>query len=354
MLSRVAERLYWMARYVERAENTARMVNAFHLLALDMPKSVQLSWKSLVSVTGTDEIFDEHYQREDERNCVKFLLADTYNPSSILSSLTAARENVRTTRDRMPSEAWEVINELRLFARDHVDEGISKRGRFEFLSEVIRRCQTLTGLLAGSMSHDAAYDFIRLGRNLERADMASRQIDVGALPILRKDADPEPYDGLLWASILRSQSAFQMYRQHVRRRVSGVDVVRFLLQDVPFPRAIAHGLHHVQDAIARLPRNDVALRLVIQARRHVEQADVDALIRDDAVHDFVDSVQLDIGTIHSAVYDIWFRLEREVQARAASTPAETVATVQADSLGTPMRQQQAQRRRGQGRTAQAS
>jgi uncharacterized alpha-E superfamily protein len=310
MLSRVAERVYWLARYIERAENTARMINAFQLVSLDMPKTVQLSWKGLVSVTGTDAIFDEHYQREDERNCVKFLIADQYNPSSVLSSLRAARENVRTTRDLVPSEAWEIVNELFLFARDNLDNGIGKRGRYQFLTEIVQRCQTLTGLLAGCMSHDAAYDFVRLGRNLERADMTSRQIDIGAIRFLKKGADPSPYDGLLWTSILRSQSGFQMYRQHVKRRINGVDVVRFLLQDVPFPRAVAHSLRYVQEALERLPRNELPLRLVMQARRHAQGADVDHLISEDRLHDFIDTLQQDIGGVHAAIFDTWFSLEK--------------------------------------------
>jgi uncharacterized alpha-E superfamily protein len=311
MLSRVAERLYWLARYIERAENTARMVMSFNLVSLDMPKTVKLSWKGLVAVTGTDDIFDEHYQRDDERNCVKFLLADHYNPSSVFSSLKSARENVRTTRDLVPSEAWEIVNELYLFARDNMDAAIAKRGRYQFLSEIVQRCQTLTGLLAGCMSHDPAYDFIRLGRNLERADMTSRQIDVGAIRFLKKASDdPSPYDGLLWTSILRSQSGFQMYRQHVKRRINGTDVVRFLLQDIPFPRAVAHALRYVQDALERLPRNEVPLRLVMQARRHALGADVDQLISEDRLHDFLDSLQQDIAEIHNAIVDTWFSLER--------------------------------------------
>lgn len=311
MLSRVAERVYWLARYIERAENTARMITSFHLVSLDMPKAVQLSWKGLVAVTGTDDIFDEHYQRDDERNCVKFLMADHYNPSSIFSSLKSARENVRTTRDLVPSEAWEIVNELFLFARDNMDTGIGKRGRYQFLSEIVQRCQTLTGLLAGCMSHDPAYDFIRLGRNLERADMTSRQIDIGAIRFLKKSSDdPSPYDGLLWTSILRSQSGFQMYRQHVKRRINGVDVVRFLLQDIPFPRAVAHALRYVQEALERLPRNEMPLRLVMQARRHALGADVDQLISEDRLHDFIDTLQQDIGQIHDAIVDTWFSLDK--------------------------------------------
>lgn len=307
MLSRVAERLYWMARYVERAENTSRMVMAFNTLALDMPKSVELSWKELVAVSGMDGLFDERYQRDDDRNCVKFLVADAWNSGSILSSLRSARENVRTTRDLVPTEGWEIVNELYLFARDNAEQGISKRGRHDFLSEIVQRCQTLTGLLAGCMSHDAAYDFIRLGHNIERADMTTRQIDVGALRLLaRTDAEAAPYEGLLWTSILRSQSAFQMYRQHVKRRVNGVDVVRFLLQDPDFPRSFSHALSRCENALGRLPHNELPLRRAIEARRHAQEADVPRLITDNALHDFMDRAQLEIGELHQSIASCWF------------------------------------------------
>lgn len=307
MLSRVAERLYWMARYIERAENSARMVIAYHQLSLDMPRNTQLSWKGLVDVSGMEELFEERYQREDDRNCVKFLVADAWNPGSILSSLRSARENVRTTRDLIPTEGWEVVNELYLFARDNIDQGIAKRGRHEFLSEIVQRCQTLTGLMAGCMSHDAAYDFIRLGHNIERADMTTRQIDIGAERLLeRRDEAPEPYDGLLWTSILRSQSAFQMYRQHVKRRVGGPDVVHYLLQDGDFPRSVAYALSRSATALARLPRNEMPLRLAMEARRHVLDADIAKLIAKDGLHEFLDRLQLEIGTLHEAIASNWF------------------------------------------------
>ncbi|MDX5410219.1 MAG: alpha-E domain-containing protein [Thauera sp.] len=306
MLSRVAERLYWMARYVERAENTSRMIMAFNTLALDMPRSVSLSWRELVTVTGMDTLFDERYQRDDDRNCVKFLIADAWNPGSILSTLRSARENVRTTRDLVPTEGWEVVNELYLFARDNAEQGVNKRGRHDFLSEIVQRCQTLTGLLAGCMSHDAAYDFIRLGHNIERADMATRQIDVGALRLLAPREAPSQYEGLLWTSILRSQSAFQMYRQHVKRRVGGVDVMRFLLQDPDFPRSVAYALSRCEHALSRLPHNERPLHLAIAARRHTLEADVATLVAGNGLHDFMDRVQLEVADLHTAIASEWF------------------------------------------------
>lgn len=306
MLSRVAERLYWMARYLERAENNARMIMAFNALSMDMPRETRLSWKDLVAVTGMGELFDQHYQREDERNCVKFLMADNYNPSSIASCIMAARENVRTTRDQVPTDAWEVINELYRYTVDNLEQGIGKRARHEFLNEIVGRCQMLNGLLAGCMSHDAGYDFIRVGRNLERADMGTRQIEVGALQFLDGWDGTESYGGLLWTSVLRNQSAFQMYRHNVRRGVSGPLVIRFLLQNEPFPRSVLHSLTEVAGALSRLPLNEIPVRTALQAVRHVRDGDVEALIRKEEVILFLEKLQLEIGELHDDIAKTWF------------------------------------------------
>ena len=174
MLSRVAERVYWIARYIERAENSARLVNAYSNQMLDLPKKFAPGWRQLVEIIGGGSGFEAHYQSDNEHNTVSFLVADAFSPSSILTSVSSARENMRTTRELLPTEAWLHCNELYLYVKTHSAEGVPRRGRHAFLKEVIFRCQQLTGLLAGSMSHDVAYDLVCLGRNLERADLTSR------------------------------------------------------------------------------------------------------------------------------------------------------------------------------------
>ena len=119
MLSRVAERLYWMGRYFERVESTARLVNAYTNQILDLPRGVDPGWRQLVDINGSNEIFETHYQNYDERNTVKFLLADAFNPGSVVSALAMARENVRTTRDVLPTEVWDHANELHLYCREN-------------------------------------------------------------------------------------------------------------------------------------------------------------------------------------------------------------------------------------------
>ncbi|MEX2131005.1 MAG: alpha-E domain-containing protein, partial [Pseudohongiellaceae bacterium] len=235
MLSRVAERVYWMARYLERAENTARLLNVYSTLLLDLPRGTKVGWHTLVEITGTQAKFDETQKTADERSVVKFLLAD-HNGLSILSVLSMARENARTTREIIPAEAFEQVNNLYLYIKENALKGVSRGPRHELLQEIIENCQQITGLLAGTMSHNTAYRFIRIGRNLERADMSTRIVDVGSsnllpgVPLAGETDKPrnEPYENILWMSVLRSISAYQMYRQHVRDRVNAEDVVMYL------------------------------------------------------------------------------------------------------------------------------
>ena len=170
MLARVAENMYWMSRYVERAENMARLVNVNSNLLLDLPRGIAPGWRPLVTIVGADEVFAEKYgDADDEARVIRFLIADRDNPQSILSLVTRARENARTFRDATPQEAWEEVNALYHYVRDNVQSGLTKRGRFDYLASVIRRSQTLTGLLSGCMNHDDSYSYVHLGRHVERA-----------------------------------------------------------------------------------------------------------------------------------------------------------------------------------------
>ena len=182
LLSRVAERVYWQARYLERAENVARLLHVFSALQLDLPKGTKLGWQTLVQITGHEEQFVEKYKQENERNVVRFLLAER-NGISLVDMLAFARENARTTREIMPTEAFELINGLYYFARDNAEAGISRAERNEILDQIVSRSQQIGGLMAGTMSRDEAYGFVRLGRSLERADMTTRIVDVDSLSL---------------------------------------------------------------------------------------------------------------------------------------------------------------------------
>lgn len=315
MLSRVAERIYWMARYIERAENTARLVNVNTLMLLDLPRGVPLGWEALIDMTGASEAFAEHYKEPLERNVVRFLLTDQRNPGALLSSLQGARENARTIRDIIPREAWERINELYLQTTAELPSSLARGKRYEALISVIDATQQLTGILAGAMLHDAGYGFLRLGRNLERADMTTRIIDVRTADVLPIDtAGYTSLRGLQWMSLLRSLSAYQAYRQQVQAGVRRESVLEFLFKSEQFPRAVLHCVGEVRAALERLPRNEAALEVCSGLVHQIEHARI-RRFDDAAVHRFVDRVQKGLGRLHEAVGLTWFLIEPAQSAR---------------------------------------
>jgi uncharacterized alpha-E superfamily protein len=304
MLSRVAGRVYWLARYIERAENTARMVNTYYFLLLDLPRGTRVGWEVLPVITGGYPLFNEHYQRHDERNTVKFMLADSFNPASLVNSMKSARENCRTSREELPGLTWELINELYLYVNAHVGDALPRRGRYEFLTQIIFRCQQLTGFLAGTMSHDHAYDFVRIGRNLERADMTTRVIDIGAMS-LKDSGEPSSLDVHVWTSMLRTLNAYQMYRKDVQLGVQCPDVVAFLLQNTRFPRSVAHCLDQVEECFGNLPMHANVLKPLREVRRRLDRVKPDKL---DAgtLHAEVDRMQVGISAINREIDKNWF------------------------------------------------
>ncbi len=304
MLSRVAERMYWFGRYVERAENTARLINVNTNLMLDLPR-IKYIWGSLISITGCEAQFGRRFSNQDERNVIRFLLED---PScSLRNSVAMARENARTSREIMPNEAWEKINELHLYLQKNTRLGVKREGRHNFLAAVIDLCHELTGYLAGSMSRDLAYTFIKIGRNIERADMTTRIVDVGCLNLL-DPGQPEisEYENILWMNVLKSLNAYQMYRQHVQDRVNGEDTVDFLIKDDRFPRAVTHCLTEVHGCFKFLPNSDHPLREVTRAQRMINQNDVIALLNEENLHGFIDDIQLSLSQIHTRLTSTWF------------------------------------------------
>jgi len=310
LLSRVAERVYWQARYLERVENTARLLSVYSTLLMDLPKGAKLGWHTLVQISGTEAAFAKRYKQQSERNVIRFLLSER-NGLSILENLALTRENARTTREIMPTEAFELINNLYFLAREHADEAVARGPRHELLEGLIAACQQITGLLSGSMSRDDAYSFFRLGRALERADMTTRIVDVGSgdllQPLSQQGADDSDrtYENILWMNVLRSQSAYQMYRQHVRERVRGEDVVRFLLQDDQFPRATAHNLTTLTKVLEKLPNSGKVKWQVDKTRRLVRDGDIVALMEKGLLK-YIDELQKEIGEIHFKIAETWF------------------------------------------------
>ncbi len=306
MLARTVENVYWLARYLERAENTARLVSVNTHLLLDLPAGIAPGWLPLVDITGSRALFDSRYERAGEHDVVQFLIADRDNPGSLVSSLDLARENARALRDVLPAEAWEELNRFFIQLSEELPAGLSRRARFDFLKRSILMSQTLTGMLEGTMSRNDAHTFMMLGRNLERADMTSRIIDVRSAQLLPASAaELSPFDTIQWMSVLRSLSGYEMYRLRRRARMSRADVLEFALRDEQFPRACLFCLRQMELCLQGLPRSGGARRAVSGACRFLAAADLGGLGQPE-VHELIDGAQLHLTAVHDSIAGTYF------------------------------------------------
>lgn len=306
MLSRVAERIYWMSRYLERAENTARLVSVYGPLLLDLPVEAELDWRTPLLILGMEEAYGQSGAGESE---LEFLLRGRLNIASLLASLQQARENARTTRDIMPTEAWLAVNELQLFAEDRLGADAHRPGS-AVPGDIVRRCYEIAGILEGGMSHGPVYQFVRLGRSLERADMTSRMIDVAAAIMMTGREGLEHHGNTIWRAVLRSLSAYQMYRQYVRRRITGTDVLRFLLLDRQFPRSVMHCTAQLDAAASALPRQEAMRHDVQRVQDELAGLDLEALSHE-TVHRFIDELQVELAALGGTIYETWLNPLRQ-------------------------------------------
>lgn len=306
LLSRVAENLYWAARYLERTEDTARFVRSFTELILDLPMGVASSWEPLIAIAGSVEEFDRSPVQATEENIVRFLVADADNPGSVIGSIGMARENLRTTREVIPREVWLAVNDLYLFANSDAEAGVDRRSRARFLGKVIADCQLLDGALGGSMRRDSAYEFWRLGQALERADMTTRILGVRAAALLTLPLEADDYDEVQWMGVLRSVTALQMYQRARRGPIDGPSAVNFLLFDETFPRSVLGTLQRIKSALGRLPQPDVTLPSVAVVESLLATLHAD-IIDGAALDQAMDQVQVALADIHSSVYKTFFR-----------------------------------------------
>lgn len=305
MLSRVAENIYWMARYIERAENSARLVMVNTNLLLDLPKGIHPGWQPIIEILGCEEYFLSQHDNYEERAVLKFLIADINSSNSIVYALSQARENARTIRDVIPRESWEQINDLYHYAKSNAQSGYSKKGRFDYLKKIIQGAQMLTGLLAGTMLHDMGYSFLKMGRNLERADMTTRIIDVRSADLLPEHESLTPYENIQWMSVLKSLTAYQMYRRNVQERVSRTYVLKFLLKEKTFPRSFFHALLEVKSCLKHLPRNKETIDTLNNIGKKVLRAD-QAILKQDELHQFIDALQLGLAELHREISQNYF------------------------------------------------
>jgi len=311
MLSRVAENLYWMARYLERADNTARLINSTTQVLLDLPIGAKFGWDVLIKIPDLNNLFLKHYPKMDESSVVHFLILDENNPSSILSCIRYARENTRTFREVLPTVLWERINGLYLYIQCHAQSITRSRSqRYEVLNQIIERRESIVGLVMGSMSHDTAYQFILLGRNIERANMVTRIVNVNSETLLLGDeAIIKSTQERLWMATLTALSAYQMYRHHVGLHVREQRVVNFLLKNALFPRSLKHCIGEAKSCLSMLPNNTEPMKAIQRISRRLARISIDDL-KLAALHKYLEQIESDLSEIHNTISQNYFYLYR--------------------------------------------
>jgi uncharacterized alpha-E superfamily protein len=314
VLSRVAGSIYWLNRYIERAENVARFVDVNLHLLLDLPDSFEGQWDALVRITGDEEDFEARYGEADDESVIQFLTFDRENPNSIVSSVAAARENARSTREALSSETWEAINEFYLNVTDPRARERATANPHDFFRGVRRASHLVEGALSETTSRGEAWHFSRIGRAIERADKTTRILDIKYFLLLPDISDiGTPIDELHWTAVLRSAGALEMYRK-VYGRAKVDPIIRFLVLDASFPRSVRYcanridrSLHSITGTPARSYRNR-AERTLGQFLAELDYLDEAEIVRR-GLHEYLDHLQTRLNEVGEQLSDTFFALK---------------------------------------------
>jgi len=296
MLSRTADCLYWMARYTERAENTARMLDVNHQTSL-LPQPAQFleqSWKKLLTISKLEESFQSKYDVINRENVLDFMIYETGNHSSIVSCLFAARENARVIRGRITSEVWETQNTTWLELQQ-ILESRHQSDPSRLLEWVKHRCHLFRGVLHGTMLKNEAFYFIRVGTLLERADNTARILenkyeDQEAIQVLEDSADHNFFDFYHWASLLRSVSAFEIYRQIYSDQVTPKQVAQLLIFNKQMPRSLVCCINELIPLISEVKNQqskDIE-RLLGKLKASLDYSDIDEVF-EQGLEEFIET-----------------------------------------------------------------
>ena len=314
MLSRVANAIYWMCRYIERAENVARFISVNLNLLLDMPSEGNRQWEPLVMTTGDQAFFERHHPDYSQEAVIRFLTFERDYPNAILTCLAAARENGRSIREIISSEMWEHLNNFYLELADPAGPQMALADPLRFYKIIQMRSHLFTGLMDCTMSHGEAWNFARIGMMMERADKTSRILDVKYFMLLpRADFVNTPIDNIQWMAVLKSASAFEMFRKR-HHRITPRSVADFLIFDRRFPRSIRHCtakaqicLHRITGSSPGTSRNAAEKRLG-RLMADLEYADIDDVIQQ-GMHEYLDGLQTQLNQVDTAIGRTFFNLQ---------------------------------------------
>lgn len=304
MLSRVADSIYWTARYIERASNTARFLEASYYMNLDMEGTCMEQWAPLIEITGDMPLFEERYGEASRENVMHFLMFNPEYPNSIARCLTAARENARGLREILHSDLFEEINALGKTVPAATREQANFHTRaLALCNEIIHADMHVSGLVIETMEHGKGFYFWRLGQYLERADKTARLLDVKYFHLLPKLSDVgSPLDDLHWGALLQSLNAGEVYSR-TYGLIDQFKVINMIVLDRGFPRAILFCLHSALNSLYRIT-NDTPKEPheLLQALITRVESMTPEMIINFGLHEFIDDLQKSLNDLHDVIY----------------------------------------------------
>jgi uncharacterized alpha-E superfamily protein len=313
MLSRVADALFWLSRYTERAENNARMADVNLQLMLDaqlLNSKNQQHWESIIFTLEDNELFKKHYPEMTKDSVVEFVTFDRRNPNSIYSCLALARENARTVREQISVEMWEQINRMFLLFRSGDAKRMFQGSTYDFFKWILEGSQLFQGVTDATMSHDEGWEFIGLGKYLERADRTSRILDIKYHILLPTGEQiGGNVDTIQWMAVLKSCSALEPYRKHYRGQVAPWKVVEFLVKNPTFPRSVLFCVNSVDESLHKITgvdRGEFSYRVEAERLSGKLLADLSYITIEEVfefgLHQYLDRMQLRLIEISKAIY----------------------------------------------------
>ena len=270
MLSRRAKLTYWMSRYLERSNFTSRLLISTNELQIDLYLNDEIAWKPLLSVLGLTKDFTKVKRKINEKNIMKYFISEKINPSSIISCLQFSKENSLIVRDRLPEQSVIKLNELFLSFNKSITKNLSKNKYLDLLRSVIQGSQNFMYSTDLEMQRNMDYQFLRLGRFIERSDMMVRILQTQTLRSKEHNKDYE-YLTLEWINILKSISAFQAYRQYSNQDISISDIINFFLKTETFPRSVMWNLNQIERAIYRISNKNELLKEIKEIKKNVKK-----------------------------------------------------------------------------------
>ena len=301
MLGKTAGGLYWMFRYLERAENAARLIEAGFRIALTRSNDAESEWRSVIMTSAIQDTYDALHDGYDSGRVTDFMLRAPQNPSSVLSVIRAARDNARLTRTALTTEVWYAINDTWMVLTRLLKDPIPETELPGVLATIRQQSGLVRGALYGTMLRNDIYDFCRLGSAIERMDNTARLIDVKYYSLL-----PAPsfigsrMDNVQWETILRSVSAHRSFRWAVEEDFTAPAIANFLILDRRMPRSLAFSAGQIVDQMDRLadeydtrqPSNDLADALA----RKLKNRNIDSIFKE-GLHEFVNGVIRDTANL---------------------------------------------------------